>query len=304
MKWRKLGLVYAPDGRKSWARTHAMLPTPLILSDDTVRLYLAHLDERSIGRIGYVDVPLQDPTRVIRVGEDPVLDIGEPGTFDDNGVIPSCVLREGGRFLLYYYGFQLQTKVPYVIFAGLATSDNIDGPFLRVSRVPLLERTDAELYFRSAPYVLNDDGRWRMWYVAGGKWLKFDAKDHPLYGLRCAESDDPTRWASPGIECLVPDTPREIGFGRPYVLREGHGFRMWYSIRSLGGYRIGYAVSDDGLRWMRRDDDAGIAASLTGWDSEMICFAAVVRGKDKWIMFYNGNGYGRTGLGVAVSDGD
>jgi hypothetical protein len=31
----------------------------------------------------------------------------------------------------------------------------------------------------------------------------------------------------------------------------------------------------------------------------MICYAAIVPSKGRWLMFYNGNGYGRTGVGVA-----
>jgi hypothetical protein len=302
MKWRKLGLLHAPDGRQAWARTHAMLPTPLMVSPEVLRIYVAHLDERSVGRVGYVDVALSDPTRPLAASQQPILDIGEPGTFDDNGVVPSCVVRAEGRLLLYYYGFQLQTKIPYTIFTGLAASDTIDGPFRRLSRAPLLDRTDAELYLRSAPFVLREEERWRIWYVGGNKWLRSDGKQLPLYALHHLASDDSARWPGAGAACLTPATPDEIGFGRPYVVRDAQGYRMWYSIRGRDSYRIGYAVSRDGLQWTRRDGDVGIERSQSGWDSEMICFAAVVPGKDRWLMFYNGNGYGRTGVGVAVAD--
>ena len=29
MKWRKLGVVFAPDTSRAWSRSHAMVPTPL-----------------------------------------------------------------------------------------------------------------------------------------------------------------------------------------------------------------------------------------------------------------------------------
>jgi hypothetical protein len=138
--------------------------------------------------------------------------------------------------------------------------------------------------------------------VAGSKWLTTNGKQLPLYALHHLASDDSGRWSGSGAPCLLPAAPDEIGFSRPYVLRDTQGYRMWYSIRGRASYRIGYAVSRDGLRWTRRDDEAGIAASESGWDSEMICFAAVVPAKGKWLMFYNGNGYGRTGVGVAVAD--
>lgn len=304
MKWRKLGLVYAPNGAQAWAQTHAMLPTPLLLSEDRLRLYLAHADANTVGRIGYLDVSLSDPTRVIAVADRPVFDIGQPGTFDDNGVNPCCLVSASNSLRLYYSGYQLQRKITYTLFMGLAVSSGPDGPFQRASRVPLLDRTDKELFFRTAPCVLHDNGRWRMWYIGGGNWIESAGKAYPLYSMRHIESDDGLVWSGEPVECLVPDRPEEIGFGRPYVIREGGTYRMWYSIRRVSGYRIGYATSPDGLQWTRRDDEAGIDCSDSGWDCEMICYAAVVPTKNNWFMFYNGNGYGRTGVGVAVLDAD
>ena len=76
-------------------------------------------------------------------------------------------------------------------------------------------------------------------------------------------------------------------------------YRMWYSYRGQN-YRIGYAESKDGLRWVRKDKEVGIDLSKDGWDSEMIEYAYVFQhGKHK-IMLYNGNGYGLTGIGYAV----
>ena len=65
---------------------------------------------------------------------------------------------------------------------------------------------------------------------------------------------------------------------------------------------MGYAVSDDGRSWTRRDEEVGIDLSPTGWDSEMAQGAAVVLTEFGTFLFYNGNDYGRTGFGWAVLD--
>jgi hypothetical protein len=151
---------------------------------------------------------------------------------------------------------------------------------------------------------MRDGDRWRMWYIGGDGWTEDQSgKKLPCYSMRHVESSDGLSWNGPSGECLVPEGPEEIGFGRPFVVREAMGYCMWYSIRSRAGYKIGYAESADGLHWERRDEAAGIEPSAAGWDSEMICFAAIVPARDGWVMFYNGNGYGRTGVGVAISDG-
>jgi hypothetical protein len=303
VRWRKLGLLYVPDGTRGWARTHAMLPTPFKLSPDVLRLYVAHLDEASVGRISYVDVALSGSPRVLRAAEEPLLDIGAAGAFDDNGVVSSCVIPVGDGVRMYYSGFQRQKKIPYTILSGIASSGHPDGPFSRRSQVPVLDRRDGELFFRAAPYVLREEGRWRMWYIGGSGWIHTEGKSLPSYSVRHLESADGLDWSAESFECFAPRAD-EIGFGRPFVVRDGPLYRMWYAVRRISGYRLGYATSWDGLSWTRKDEEVGISPSQDGWDSEMIAYPAVVQGPDGWLLFYNGNAYGRTGVGVAVAEPD
>ena len=46
--------------------------------------------------------------------------------------------------------------------------------------------------------------------------------------------------------------------------------------------------------------DDWLDVSPSGWDSEMVCYPHVFDHKGKRYMLYNGNGYGRTGFGLAV----
>ena len=57
--------------------------------------------------------------------------------------------------------------------------------------------------------------------------------------------------------------------------------------------------SVDGLTWIRLDSKVGINISTKGWDSEMIEYPFIFDHKGDRYMFYNGNGYGRTGIGLA-----
>ena len=85
-------------------------------------------------------------------------------------------------------------------------------------------------------------------------------------------------------------------------MRDADNYKMWYSYRGNGAiasYRIGFAESDDGKKWIRKDTSAGIDISKDGWDSEMICYPCIFDYLDNRYMFYNGNGYGKTGFGVA-----
>lgn len=300
MKWRKLGLVYAPKGDLWWAKSYATIPTVDVLNEDVLRIYFASLDENRYGRIGYVDVDARNPTRVLYESPAPVLDLGAPGSFDDSGVNPSCVVKQGGEKYLYYIGWQRCERVPYMLFAGLAV-DKGNERFVKYSRTPVLDRTAAEPFTRSATSIIREDGIFKNWYVSAFDWVTVDSVVYPTYVIRYATSTNGFDWESSGDVCINFEDENEFGFGRPWVIRETDKYAMWYSIRSrTEPYRIGYAESDDGINWIRKDDEAGIERSESGWDSEMICYPCVVDANGKRFMFYNGNRHGSTGFGCAI----
>ena len=84
---------------------------------------------------------------------------------------------------------------------------------------------------------------------------------------------------------------------------------MWFCFREINdfrdganSYRIGYAFSYDKINWHRDDKLAGIDVASQGWDSKMIAYPYVVKHNDLLYMFYNGNGFGRSGFGYATLD--
>jgi hypothetical protein len=303
MHWRKLGIVYKPDGNSDWARSHAMTPTPTMLSKNRIRVYISMRDASNVGRAGYVDVAAGDPLTILNVSKRPVLDIGLPGTFDDNGVLPTCIVDlPDGRKYMYYVGFELSLKIRYRLFTGLAVSYDTGLGFERRQKTPILDRSDQELYFRGGPFVRWEEPLFKLWYVAGSSWTKIGGKQLPVYVLKYAESDDGIHWPAVGKTVLALSDPDEHGFGRPYIIKEEGVYRLFFSVRrrSLAAYRLGYAESEDGIHWQRKDTELGLDVSPSGWDSEAIMYAAVIKAAGNTYLFYNGNNFGETGFGVAV----
>jgi hypothetical protein len=113
------------------------------------------------------------------------------------------------------------------------------------------------------------------------------------------ESNDGLNWNEDSRTALTP-VGDEFGFGRPYLIKEQNIYKLFYSIRSLNKtYRLGYSESVDCINWVRKDLSMQIDVSESGWDSEMICYPAVVKIYDKTFLFYNGNNNGITGFGYA-----
>ena len=306
MKWQKRGLIYAPAGDRWWTKHRYAFNPTVELSGDGLRVYFASLDERNHGRVGYVVVDATDPRRIKYEAEEPVLDIGPPGAFDDSGVNPSCVISVGGRLHLYYIGWQRCERVPYMLFSGLAVAGGETDEFRRHARVPVFDRTDAEPFSRSAPCVLAEHDSFRAWYWSCESWTVEEGWVHYNNVIRHAVSDDGVRWRATEHVCVAPDGALDYAVGRPWVIRDGDLYRMWYSIRSRSrpSYRIGYAESADGLSWARRDSEVGIGPSADGWDSEMICHPCVVDVEGRRYLFYNGNRHGLEGFGCAELESD
>ncbi len=303
--WEKLGRVYCANGEAPWRRSHAYLPTAVVLSPSTVRVFVAFLDEHGMGRLGYVDVDAANPTRVQGVSETPALDLGRPGTFDEHGVTPLCLVREGSSLYLYYAGWQRSASVRYFLFTGLARSDDGGAGFARVSEAPVLDRCDGELLVRTGGFVFAHANRWIMTYMGGSDHVDVSGKTTPSYDLRTISSGSPLAWTGRGTVALVPNRPAEFGFGRPWVIAEGGRCRMWFAVRHVEhGYQLAYAESADGLRWERRDDALRFTGAQTEWDSRTKSFPSVVDTAAGRFMFYNGNDYGATGFGVAKLIGE
>lgn len=302
MQWKKLGRVYTPDGTLPWAKKYGYPPTPLLLDNGILRLYVAFCDDNTVGRVGFVDVDAADPTKVLNVSATPVLDIGAPGAFDENGVLPTSVIRVGDEIYMYYVGYQLGYKVRYFQFEGLAISTDGGLSFTRYSQVPVLDRSDREMLNRTSAFVMQDQGIFRMWYVGGSEWVTVNGKLLPTYNMRYLESPDGKNWGGEGKVCIELQRPDEYALGRPWVLSEPDRHRMFYSIRSRAkGYRLGYAESvDGGHTWQRMDDRVGIDVSPAGWDSEMIEYPSIYRYQDRTYLLYNGNNCGETGFGCAL----
>jgi len=189
--------------------------------------------------------------------------------------------------------------VPFYLAAGVAVSAG-GGSFVRRSAAPLLDRAPADPFLTASPFVSIEDGRWRMWYVSASEWRQGPAGPRHYYNIRYAESADGAAWTRDGTVCLDYATPEEYAFARPWVVREAGGYRMWFAVRG-DAYAIGLAESADGVRWTRRAE-GGLKGSGTGWDSEMVEYPALFAHGGRHYMLYNGNGYGRTGVGLAVLD--
>jgi hypothetical protein len=308
MIWEKKGLIYKPEGKFGWDKTHAHVVCADTGYADKVRIYYSARDEKGRCIASFLDLNPDNLSQVIYVHDKPILELGKPGTFDDCGIMPTWFLQHpNGEKWLYYIGWTVRNTIPYHNSVGIATS--IDGTnFSKKFEGPVLHTIATEPYFNGSSCILYDKGIFKMWYLNCTHWILIDGKQEPCYHIKYAESEDGINWVREGVIAIDYIDELEGGISRPSVIIEDGKYKMWFSTRAYydyrkdktKSYRIGYAESDNGIDWTRKDKEVGIDISEKGWDDFMIEYPLVIDYKDQKVMFYNGNGFGETGFGYAL----
>ncbi len=302
MPWTKLGQVYVSDGTRPWARSHAALPVPIQVGPDVFRFFFSTRDAEQRSHVGWVNVEITDGFRVLEEASEPILAPGEDGSFDDSGVGIGCAVDSGDGIRLYYMGWNLGVRAPWRNAIGLAEARTPFDHFTRFSPGPIMDRSPADPFSISYPAVLRiaaDD--WRMWY--GSNLAAQSTPADMKHVIKSAHSSDGVSWQRDGATVIGFASPGEYAIARPTVVQVGDGLLMCFAYRGER-YRIGAAWSGDQRTWRRIDAGMGLPSSSSGWDSEMTCYPALFWHRDRLWLAYNGNGFGATGFGLAVWEGE
>lgn len=281
--------------------SHAANPLAVHLEYNIYRVFFSGRDERNRSSVGAVDIDILE-LRVVKEHYLPFFEHGPEGSFFADGVsIGNCYEVDGIRYMLFM-GWQNPENGHWRGDIGRL----ILAPDLALeleSPQPFVSCDETDPISLSYPWVQSSpESGFNMWY---GSTLTWNAGNgEMLHVIHHASSLDGHHWLRSGL--AVPfELGRAQAFSRPTVVQNEEGdFEMWFSYRSGSGekYRIGYATSENGVNWKLDLDNAGIAVSARGWDSEMIEYPFVFDHEGNRYMLYNGNGYGKTGFGLAVQN--
>jgi len=300
MKWNKIGHVFSPSETVGWKNNSALTPTPYLLDEETIRVYAGFRDKTGVSRIGYVDVDANNPHIVKKISDNPVLNIGRDGCFDDNGVILGDVVKYGEKIRMYYVGFQLVNKAKFLAFTGLAESVDGGETFQRLSESPIMDRYPNANMIAAIHTIIYEDNIWKAWFAVGDGWQDIEGRKYPKYNIWYTESSDGTDFFGERSLCIdvVGD---EYRIGRPSVYKNNDQYFMFYTKGGNTGedYFPGVAYSHDGVVWERNDQDFGLELSEDGFDSLHLCYPRLITSGERTFCFYNGNYMGQEGFGVA-----
>lgn len=303
MNWKKIGVIFCPSGNFPWMYSHASVPFVEPMTNDLIKVYFSSRDKGNRSSIGWVILSINQPREVIKISEQPILAPGQPGFFDSDGVMGCELIQLRNKFYLYYIGWNLGKDIPFRNAIGLAIRTSDHSEFNRISNGPILDRSIYDPCFVASNCVIQKDGLYYMYYLSCTQWVKIENAYQHKYHIKIATSLDGVNWDRSGSIAIDFADADEYAISVPRVLYFRDSYKMWYSYRSMSNpkkYRIGYAESKDAIHWNRLDHLVGLDVSSEGWDSEMICYPYVFKHGTNLYMLYNGNGYGKSGFGMAV----
>jgi hypothetical protein len=316
-KWKKLGKVFDPTKvkNKEWINEFAQAPS-VIEFLDYIRVYFscrpkADANGQYVSYSSYVDLDKKN-FNVLNIAEQPILELGKLGTFDEFGTYPASVLKVDNTYLVYYGGWTRCESVPFNVAIGCAKSDDNGVTFKKLGAGPILSYSLDEPFILSGPKIRKFNDVYYLFYIAGRRWVSVDGKPEPVYKIRMATSADGIKWNKENSDLILDVLGEDEAQASPDVIFSNGKYHMFFCYREASdfrrnknrSYRIGYAYSVDLVHWTRDDAKAGIDISEEGWDSEMIAYPHIVQLNQKTYMFYLGNQVGKYGFGVAQLEGE
>jgi len=275
---------------------------PVVLNKSTVRVYYGKRGKG--GGICYFDVNPSAPEKLLAPPVGPIITTGATGSYDDDWVLCPEPVRISDTHLRMYYAAKKAGGFFNKVWS-LACADSLDNgqTWTKYAGNPIMTATDDKWESGAVGFtsVEHDERGWRMWY------LGTDTSSNAIKQIGYATSTDGLKWeryAKNPVLGVNPANHWEKGaIAVARMIRDGKFYRTWYCCYPQNNtYAIGCAESVDGLTWFRSPANPILKGSGKGWDSAMTAYPGTVRVGDRYLMWYSGNGYGNSGVGLATAE--
>ena len=279
-----------------WDETRAIMPN-VIYYDSTYHMWYSG-NTTDAFRVGHATSP--DGINWTRDPNNPVLDGGPEGTWDNPGILAGDVVVIDSIFHMWYTG---GSDITYHAIGHATSPDGVNwikdpnNPVL--SEGPSGDWDDKWVLFGRVVYI---DGAFEMWYSG------WDGSSSPeIIRIGHATSPDGTNWIKdPQNPVMTPEGWDYSFFWTGGVVYNGSIYQMWYSGGKYQAEQIGYATSVDGSVWTKYENNPVLKKGPTlSWDNKMVgrCDVIFESTEHKYKMWYFGlSTAGTRNTGYAESD--
>ncbi len=223
--------------------------------------------------------------------ENPVLDLGQSGAWDDHSISNPSVLFDGTEYKMWFTGFNGSMRI------GYATSK--DGVhWTKYSQNPVLDlgpEGSWDAQHVANPSVLFDGTEYKMWYTGLNMRMR----------IGYATSKDGIHWTkhpeNPVLDVGAWETCPDSDIWSPSVLFLAGEYKMWFTGFD-GRMKIGYATSKDGVHWVKYTAHPVLEPGTWGaWDDRGVWSPCVLFLAGEYKMWYSGWDGETVRIGYATS---
>ena len=297
IKFRKKGIILNSD-KVSWHKSYTWVPTAYKLNERQAVVFFARRDKNNESDTGYFIFDVEKE-KIIKISKKPILKRGPLGSFDDSAAIASQILKVDNKFYLYYVGWTRGIKVPYFSSIGLAISKNIFGPYKKISKAPIISKSKENPFFVATCFVKKEK-KFKMYLTSNLEWKKLKNSVVPRYLIKASVSRDGINWQHSKKNIINFESESEKAITRPWIINYQKKDIMFYSVKKKE-YKIATSIFQK-KKWVRKKifEFTG-SKKKSEFDSKSQEYASVLSFNNQLVMFYNGNNYGKDGIGYAVS---
>lgn len=293
MKLERKGRIFKVDKHSDWMWSHSACPVPYNLESGKLRIFFGTRDQNNHPSVAYIDVSESDPSVILSISKNPILKKGKPGMFDDNGVYPGCLFKQGNELLMLYMGRSNGVPPLYNMSIGLAKSNDNGETFERVFEGPILTKSIHDPWMVSTPFLYKQDETFVLFYLSGQGWNEDLTKS--FYYIKQTISKDLINWSTP--EDVISLNKNESNIASPYYFKEGTNEFLSFCVVPDGeSYHLEIASREQGQKkWLRLGKDNFVQRE--DWDNQCQAYPQGIKINNRHLLFYSGNSLGKEGIG-------
>jgi hypothetical protein len=242
-----VGYAESPDGKtwQKYAANPVLEPGESGEWDIDFRGQMALIEDGSIFKMWFSGVGTSGPWQIGYATStdgldwefysgNPVLEVGAPGSWDEQGADGPTVLKDGAVYKMWYHSCNLDYSKCSIGYA--ISSDGVN--WTKHAGNPVLEATpggwdESGIWF---PRVIKNGTTYEMWYRSDRK-------------TGYATSPDGIVWTKYTANPVLSESWDGGGAGVPTLILDEDTYRMWVSGGADETRGIGYFESADGIHW-------------------------------------------------------
>jgi hypothetical protein len=278
-----------------------LTPTPILISDDVIRVFGGVRDNQGRSAIHWVDIDART-LKVMDYARFACFDTRDSLDFDTDGAILGDIESQGSKLLMYYIGFKKSAAVKFQAFTGLAESTDFGKSWVKVpAPFSYLHENFLGCDIFAIHSARRVENRYELYVAVGTGWEYISGKQFPRYKSFTLEGEDFDTLTLSSIPVL-PDLVDVYRLGRPrlfHMPRTGQEILIATGGKPSGDYRP-YVFSKLESEWCLDQNQFCIEPGYSADFSLQVSYPALIEYKDRVIVFFNGDQMGRRGAFTTI----